>query len=207
MHKLALAFVCLASATAFADGEAAPAAPPPPAAPPAAPPPSASATMPAPDLDHDGFRMRHGVAFSFGDEIGSGPSSGLSGALGGVDWRIGAQINNNYAVYVDTHLSFGTAHIGAASGVTGNFAVAAMFERSLFDRFFVAGGGGYGVLNNPSGPLGQLRAGWYPLMSASDTKARRKGLMLGVDARWYFADAMTIGTVTQVSVSAGYEAF
>jgi hypothetical protein len=185
MYK-ALLFVCLLSVTAFAD-------------------PTTLTTTGAEPMD--GFRLRHGVAFSAGDEIGSGPSSGLSGALYGVDWRIGGQINNDYAVYLDTHLSFGTAHIGATSGYTGNFAVAAMFERTIMNQFFVAAGGGYGVLNNPSGPLGQLRAGWYPLISASDTHARRKGLVVGVDARFYFADAMTIGTVTQLSASIGYEAF
>jgi hypothetical protein len=177
------------------------------------PAPAASASVtaaPPPPMgvveERDGFRMRHGVAASFGEELGSGPSSGLSGFLGGVDWRIGAQINNLYAVYVDTHLSFGTAKIGAQSGVTGNFASALMAERTLADKFFVGAGGGYGVLNNPSGPLAQVRAGWYPAMSSSETAARRRGLVLGADVRAYFAGP-GIGTVTQLSVSLGYEKY
>jgi hypothetical protein len=150
--------------------------------------------------------MRNAFDVNLGEEIGSGPSSGLSGVLGGADWRIGAQINDDYAVYFDTHLSFGTAHIGATSGVTGNFAEAVMVERTFVDRYFVGAGAGYGVLNNPSGPLFQVRGGWYPLMSVDNGRARRRGLMVGVDLREYFAGA-NIGTVSQISVALGYEKY
>jgi hypothetical protein len=151
--------------------------------------------------------MRHGIGFSLGEEFGSGPSDGLSGSLYGMDWRLGAQINNALALYVDTHLSFGTAHIGAASGVTGNFAVAAMGEYTILNKVAIGAGGGYGILNNPSGPLAQARVAWYPLSSASTTSARRKGLMVGFDARFYFADAMQVGTVRQFALSIGYEKY
>src|SRR5262249_9991288 len=124
----------------------------------------AQAVAAATEASSDGLRLRHGIAFSGGEEIGSGPSSGLTGELYGLDWRIGAQLNNLWAVHLNTHLSFGNAHIGGASGTTGNFAEAVMVERMLMDRFFVAAGGGYGVLNNPRGPLLQFPLGGYPLM-------------------------------------------
>lgn len=167
---------------------------------------SASAPVAPPPAPTDGFRLRHGIDATFGDEIGSGPSAGLTGALGGIDWRFGAQINNSWAVYLDTHLSLGTASIGMASGVTGNFAAAVMGEYTLFDHFFAAVGGGYGVLNNPSGPLLQVRGGWYPLESKSRDSARRRGLMIGFDVREYFAGP-NVGTVSQLSLAIGYEKF
>jgi len=163
----------------------------------------APAPAPAPAPEH-GTRLRNGFSLSAGQEWGSGPSSGLSGQLFGGDWRIGAQINDDYAAYLQTHLSFGNAHIGAASGATGNFAIALMAERTLPMRTFVAGGGGYGVLNNPSGPLAQLRAGWYPFEQVSSGKVRR--LNVAADARWYFAGD-NIGTVTQIAFTIGYDRF
>lgn len=150
------------------------------------------------------MRLRNGFSFSAGREYGSGPSSGLSGSLYGGDWRIGAQIDDKHAVYLHTHLSLGTAKIGTASGYTGNFAAALIAERMLPMRIFVGGGGGYGVLNNPSGPLGQLRVGWYPFEQNSATKVRR--LNVALDGRWYFPGEQ-IGTVTQIAVTLGYDRF
>ncbi len=204
MRKNACLLACLClgfCSKAWADADP-PAGSPSPAA---APPATAAPATPATEA-HDGFRFRHGIAATAGEEFGSGPSSGLSGALFGLDWRLGAQVNNLYAVYFQTHLSFGTAHIGAASGVTGNFAEAVMLERTLVDKYFVGGGAGYGVLNNPSGPIVALRGGLYPLMKVSETEARRRGLMVGADLRFYFAGA-NVGTVTQVMVSVGYEKY
>lgn len=167
---------------------------------------AATATAPAPQQPaEDGMRLRNGFSLSASEEFGSGPSSGLSGQLFGLDWRIGAHINEDYAVYLQTHLSFGNAHIGQASGVTSDFATALMAERSLPARTFVAAGAGYGVLNNPSGPLGQVRIGWYPMDSALGVVSRR--LNVALDARWYFADSMTVGTVTQVAATIGYDRF
>ncbi|HWU89412.1 MAG TPA: hypothetical protein VN253_19260 [Kofleriaceae bacterium] len=161
------------------------------------------APVPAP-AKSGGMTLRNGFSLSVGEELGSGPSSGLSGQLYGVDWRIGAKIGDSIAAYLDTHLSFGTAKIGAASGVTGNFATAVVGEYTLPQRFFVGGGVGYGVLNNPSGPLVQARVGWYPLKNASEGKARR--LNVAFDARWYLPGD-TIGTVTHLALSLGYDRF
>jgi hypothetical protein len=197
MRSYPLVFVCLAfgSATAFADSAV------------PAPPPSASAPAaiaPAPAASNDGMSLRNGFSVSAGQEFGSGPSSGLSGQLFGADWRIGAKINSDYAVYLHSHLSFGNAHIGAASGMTGNFAAAILAERTLPARVFVAGGGGYGVLNNPSGPLAQARVGWYLMEQSSAAVLRR--LNVALDARWYFAGEQ-IGTVTQIALTLGYDRF
>lgn len=207
MRNMSMALVCLgfASNIARADGTVVAAATPPPATDPAAI-PAAHTPAPAPvqAAPEDGTRLRNGFSLSASEELGSGPSSGLSGQLFGLDWRIGAHINDDYAVYLQTHLSFGNAHIGAASGVTADFATAVMAERSLPERFFVAGGGGYGVLNNPSGPLAQTRIGWYPMESAAGIVARR--LNVALDARWYFAGDQ-VGTVTQIAATIGYDRF
>ena len=162
-----------------------------------------TAPEPAP-APSSGASLRNGFSLSVGEEVGSGPSSGLTGQLYGVDWRIGAHINDMLSIYLHTHLSLGTAKIGAASGVTGNFATAVIAEYTLAQKLFVGAGGGYGVLNNPSGPLAEARVGWYPFKTTSEGKARR--LNLAIDARWYLAgDA--IGTVTQIALSLGYDRF
>ena len=200
MRRFAMGFVCLVSATtlAAADDAAVPGA-----APMAAPPGSAGAAPVTVTTTDSGATLRNGFSLSVGEEVGSGPSSGLSGQLYGFDWRIGARVTDQLAIYGDTHLSFGTAKIGAASGVTGNFASALVGEYTLPGRIFVGAGGGYGVLNNPSGPLAQVRVGWYPFEHDS-TIARR--LDLALDARFYFAGDQ-IGTVSQIAFTLGYDRF
>lgn len=150
-----------------------------------------------------GMTLRNGFSLSVGQEMATINMQSFSGQLYGVDWRIGAQINPQLAVYLDSHLSFGTAAIGTASGVTGNFATAVIGEYTLPMRIFVGGGGGYGVLNNPNGPLAQARAGWYPFEAKADGKSRR--LNVALDSRFYFVDQ--IGTVSQFSLTLGYDRF
>ena len=150
-----------------------------------------------------GPTLRNGFSLSVGEEFATIQNMSLSGQLYGVDWRIGAQINKALAVYLDTHMSFGTAAIGTASGVTGNFATAVVGEYMLPMRAFVGGGGGYGVLNNPNGPLMQIRAGWYPFEAKGEGKSRR--LNVALDSRFYFVS--DIGTVTQMSLTLGYDRF
>lgn len=168
-------------------------------------PTTVSATAPAPaPAPVSGTRLRNGFSLSVGQEMGSGPSESLSGQLYGVDWRIGAAINDKIAVYADTHLSLGTASVGGSSGTTGNFAAALIGEYTLPMRVFVGGGAGYGVLNNPSGPLAQARVGWYPFEKTSEGKARR--LNVALDARFYFPGE-EIGTVSHYALSLGYDRF
>jgi hypothetical protein len=154
--------------------------------------------------DTDTTELRNGFSASLGEEVGSGPSSGLTGQLYGVDWRIGAKISEQVALYADTYLAFGTAKIGSASGLTGNFAAALLGEYTLPQRIFIAGGGGFGILNNPSGPLAEVRAGWYPLKHSGTSKEMR--LNVALDGRFYFAGDM-VGTVSQISLTLGYDRF
>ena len=201
MRRSSMLFVCLLSSSTFAIADTAPqtvavADPPAPSA--------GAAVATAPPPPEPGLRLRNGFSLSAGQEYGSGPSSGFSANLFGGDWRIGAQIDDRHAMYLHTHLSFGSGELGGASGATGNFAAALMAERMLPARVFVAGGGGYGVLNNPSGPLAQLRVGWYPFEQTSETKVRR--LNLALDARWYFPGDH-IGTVTHLAFTIGYDRF
>jgi hypothetical protein len=172
---------------------------------PAAPPPtSAVAPAPAPPPPPAlGTHLRNGFSLSLGEEVGSGPSSGFTGQLYGVDWRIGAKLAGPYSVYADTHLSLGTGQLNGASGYTGNFAFAVLGERELPANTFVAAGGGYGVLNNPSGMLAQLRGGMN--LGGDDSQVMRRW-NVALDARFYFAgDA--IGTVSQISLTLGYDRF
>src|SRR5258706_6160506 len=144
MRSYPMVLVCLAFGPGLVVADSAVPAPPPAAT----SAPAAIAPAPSPSTN-DGMSLRNGFSVSAGEEFGSGPSSGLNGQLFGADWRIGAKINQDFAVYLHSHLSLGTAHIGGNSGMTGNFASALLVERMLPGRAFVAGGGGYGVLNNP----------------------------------------------------------
>jgi hypothetical protein len=118
------------------------------------------------------------------------------------------KLNELYSVYLDSHLSFGSGQIGGASGATGNFAGAIIGERDLPMQTFVGAGGGFGILNNPRGPLAQLRAGWYPMKHTDSAVTRR--LNVAADARFYFAhDSLgnSVGTVTQIALTIGYDRF
>lgn len=174
--------------------------------------PTATATTPSrpaptPLVEESaGPKFRNGFSLSAGQEFGTAASGAdISGQLYGVDWRIGARINKALSVYVDSHLSLGTASVGGASGLTGNFATAVVGEYEFPFRLFVAGGGGYGVLNNPNGPLAQARVGYYPFAHKTGT-ARR--LNVALDARWYFVEDVGMGvTVSHVALSLGYDRF
>lgn len=151
--------------------------------------------------------MRNGFSLSLGQEFGTVQPNdvSISGQMYGFDWRIGARLTPEWSVYLQSHLSYGTIGVGGGTGATGNFAAAMMGERDLPGRTFVAIGGGYGVLNNPSGPLFAFRAGWYPMKHA-DGVARR--LNLAFDTRLYFVEAGAEKlTMKHVSISFGYDRF
>jgi hypothetical protein len=169
---------------------------------------STASTPPAASAPIDGGRFRFGINATAGLERVSASGQSVSGTMYGADLRLGYQINDLIAVYAQPHLSFGSLGTSVAgtpvSGSTGTFIGTVMGEVTLIDRVFVGGGFGYGVLNNPSGPTIDLRAGGYPLMSRSDKYARRKGLMLGVDFRSVFVSGAT-GILVMGAI--GYEAF
>jgi hypothetical protein len=132
----------------------------------------------------------------------------VSGGMFGLDGRLGVQWSDLLGFYVQPHLSFGSLS-GEAGGVgvtggTGTFSVAAMAEATLVDRFFFGAGFGYGILNNPSGPMLQARAGGYLLTSRAEDGIRRKGLMAGVDLRTIFIEGAT-GVLVIASI--GYEKY
>jgi len=169
-----------------------------------APAPAPAALPPA---EPSGPTLRNGFSLSAGQEFGTTASGAdISGQLFGVDWRIGARINESLSVYLGTHLSFGNASVGGGSGATGNFAAAAIGEYQFPFRLFVGGGGGYGVLNRPNGPLAQVRVGYYPFEHKSAGKARR--LNVALDGRWYFVDDAGMGvTVSHIALTLGYDRF
>lgn len=219
MRSSSLVVVCLASWTAVAGADNANGLPDDPdAAPPiTAPATLAPAAMPAPvaivpavapaptPRMPSGFR--NGLSMSAGQEFGTTNTNiDISGQLYGLDWRIGARLAPEWSIYLQTHLSLGTADISnGQSGYTGNLASALMGERDLPGRTFVAVGGGYGVLNNPSGPLFAARAGWYPVPHSAGV-ARR--LNLALDARFYFVEQGGESlTMNHVAVSLGYDRF
>jgi hypothetical protein len=149
----------------------------------------------------DGGRFRFGVA------VGAGPLSteGIKFTYYGVDLRFGWQINNAIAVYAQPQIGYYKLDgASAALGSGGLVGTSILADYTLFDRLFLGGGLGYAVLNNPSGTEVHLRAGGYPLMSRSDSKVRRTGLMLGVDFRLHFVDGYTFVAPT---FNLGYDAF
>lgn len=156
----------------------------------------------------DGGRFRFGINGAVGLESVSAGGMSASGAMFGLDVRLGWQFNELLAIYLQPHLSFGS--IGAseggvtATGVTGTFVGTVMGEATFLNRFFAGAGLGYGIFNNPSGFAIDLRAGGYPLMSHDDDSPGRKGLMLGIDFRTVFLDGAT-GILFMGCV--GYEAF
>ena len=169
--------------------------PPPGATPPAAP---------APEGEKDGLRFRGGVAAVAGGMF----LNDYSGFMAGVDGRLGLQINNLIGVYAVPHLTFGPVKVNvgpaSASTVIGLFSGTAVADVTIIDHIFVGAGGGYGVVNNPNGPVAHFRAGAYPLMGHGSNGIRRKGLMLGIDTRLYFLSG---ATVMELSGGIGYEAF
>jgi hypothetical protein len=149
-------------------------------------------------------RFRGGISAAGGGEFGSGFGFGLAG----LDGRLGVQINNLFGVYVQPHLSFGSGSVNGVSGATGTFAITGLAELTLIDRIFVGAGGGFGLANNPSGPVAHFRLGAYPLVGRSDGSIVRKGLMVGVDTRVLFVSQGGSGlTVVQIMGAIGYEAF
>ena len=165
-------------------------------------------SAPAVPAASDGGRFRFGIDGTVGLESVSFDQGSISGTMFGLNLRLGWQINHMLAIYAQPHLSFGSLSTDVAgasfSGGTGTFIGTVMAEATFIDQLFAGAGFGYGVLNNPSGPVIQLRAGGYPLMGRGDNGIRRKGLMLGLDFRMVFIDQAT-GMLIMGAI--GYEAF
>lgn len=217
VRGLALAIVLTGSALAEAqEGEApAPSEPPaaedaapaetataaPPAAAPAAPPADTSTTAP------DGLRFRFGVAAGVGFFTAASEAGGaeVSCTYYGADLRLGAQINDLIGVYAQPTLGYYSADVSGTLAAGGLLGLAVAADVTLIDRFFVGAGLGYTVYNSPAGVTPLLRIGGYPLMSRSEQKARRKGLMVGMDLR--FTSLEGLKTIVMPTFNLGYEAF
>ena len=155
----------------------------------------------------DGMRFRFGVGggigfFSAANEVGTGK---VSCTYYGTDLRFGAQVNNLIGVYAQPTLGYYSVNGSGGLGAGGLVGVAVIADATIIDRFFVGAGLGYTVYNNPAGVTPILRVGGYPLMSKSDEKARRKGLMVGVDLRFTNPDGLK--TIVMPTFNLGYEAF
>lgn len=149
----------------------------------------------------DGGRFRFGVAGGAGLMSWEGPSFWYSG----VDLRFGYQVNDMIGIYAQPQLGVYGGDAGAGMmGTGGLIGTSAVVDFTFADQFFVGGGLGYAILNNPAGMELHLRAGGYPLYSDSEVKARRKGLMLGADLRLHFVEGYTFVAPT---INIGYEAY
>ena len=147
--------------------------------------------------------FRNGFSLSAGQEFGG--DRDVSGTMFGFDWRAGARVSEPLSIYVDSHLSFGSAKEGnGQSGFTGTFGAALIGEYTLPMRLFFAGGAGYGVLNNPSGPMLQGRVGYYFFDTRTASKARHLNLALDYRA---ISASQGYGMVNHVAISLGYDRF
>lgn len=173
--------------------------------PPAAAPDVAAYSAPRPD----GMRFRWGIAGGAGPLIVKSSNDSYHFTYAGADVRLGLQINDAFGVYAQPQ--FGVYWAGGSKGVFGTGGLVGVSfggDYTLFDRLFFGAGLGYGVLNNPSGFELHVRAGGYPLMSKSTTRARRKGLMLGLDFRVHFVSQNNVDyTAIAPTFNIGYEAF
>jgi len=155
----------------------------------------------------DGVRFRFGVGggigfFSAASEVG--PAK-VSCTYYGSDLRFGAQINNLIGVYAQPTLGYYSANGSGGLAAGGLLGFSVIADATFIDRLFVGAGLGYTVYNSPGGMSPILRVGGYPLMSRSEEKARRKGLMVGADVRFTSLDGLK--TIVMPTFNVGYEAF
>ena len=122
----------------------------------------------------------------------------------GFDGRIGVQLNNLIGIYAQPYFMLGYGERGDFKAFTGFAGAAAMVDFTFLDRFFAGAGAGGAILNNPGAGELHIRIGGYPLLGRGFDPARRKGLMVGVDMRVYFASGFQI---VNVMGGVGYEAF
>ncbi len=210
VRGLTLAMVLTGSALAAAqEGEPATTGDAPAAteATPPAPAPAAAAVDTKSPVVADGARFRFGVAggvgfFTAASEAGNAK---VSCTYFGTDLRFGVQVNDLLGVYAQPTLGYYSANGSGGLAAGGLLGLAVAADVTFLDRFFVGAGLGYTVYNSPAGISPLLRLGGYPIMSRSDVKARRKGLMLGVDLRFTSLDGLK--TIVMPTFNVGYEAF
>jgi hypothetical protein len=155
----------------------------------------------------DGLRFRFGVAAGLGFFTASSEDGAaeVSCTYYGGDLRLGAQVNDLIGVYAQPTLGYYSVDDSNGLAAGGLLGLAVVADATIIDRLFVGAGIGYTVYNNPAGVTPILRIGGYPLMSRSEQKARRKGLMVGMDLR--FTSLEGLNTIVMPTFNLGYEAF
>lgn|SRR6185369_686905 len=207
VEGLTVALVLTVSAFARAQEVEPEATDKPPAAEEKAPAEAAAPTAAAAGGVADGVRFRFGASggigfFSAANEVGSAK---VSCTYYGTDLRFGAQVNNLIGVYAQPTLGYYSVNGSGGLGAGGLMGFSVVADATFIDRLFVGAGVGYTVYNNPGGITPILRVGGYPLMSRSEQKARRKGLMVGADLR--FTSLEGLKTIVMPTFNVGYEAF
>jgi hypothetical protein len=206
----------LASAPVFADGgaQAEPAAASPPAAHtsernvPQSKPPEARAPE-----ESDGSRFRFGIS-AFGGPF----ASGATGGAGGLDVRLGSQLNNLFGIYAQPVLLAGA---GTAAGRTGAGASAVamvglgvLADFTFFDLVYVGAGPealvgaaanvGAGAGSNTLDVGGFLSVAARAGLAFGNSKPkRRSAFTIGLDFRSIFAT----NTIVLPGIALGYESF
>jgi hypothetical protein len=147
-----------------------------------------------------------------------------SGALGGIgpSGQIGVQINNLIGVYAVPGF---TVLFGSAGGV--DFTAGAVVDFTLLNDAITVGAGpelgafaffGTGAAGAGAGYGGRIHLAWNALVSHGEHRARRKGLVVGLDLRFIVgpeatasvngsASASSNGFVFAPLLSVGYVAF
>ena len=173
---------------------------------PAEPAPEAKPKDPNADKEHiDDVRFRGGISVGGGGLFLGGYTFGL----GGVDGRLGVQINDLIGIYAQPQLAIygGSVNLGnggSLPGVGGIVGGTALIDFTFLDRLFVGVGGGGALLNNPAAGELHFRVGGYPVMGFGKNKIQRKGLMIGADLRVFFVSGLTLFSPT---ANIGYEVF
>jgi hypothetical protein len=155
-----------------------------------------------------GLGLRNGFSLNAGIYRGSiDPGDiDISATMIGADWRIGLKLTPAIALYLNSHLSLGPQKVGAQDDIAANIATAAIFEYTLPQRVFFGAGAGFGIVDDPSGPMIQVRAGWYPMAKSFEQVHRR--LNVAFDLRYFMlSEGGQDAKITQVSLSIGYDRF
>lgn len=168
-------------------------------------------TPPPADDGAGGGRRRRLTAAMVGLEtVADDFGNSLAAPMGGIDVAFGHQFDDTFGLSVPIHLSMGSFQglgtvAGLPAGLTGTLAATVVFDATFIDRVFVGGGGGVGILNNPTGPCLHLRAGGYPVMGRMDDgSGRRRGLSVAADLRMVFVQGFT---ATYPALTVGYASF
>ncbi|MFT3772358.1 MAG: hypothetical protein QM820_43750 [Minicystis sp.] len=154
--------------------------------------------------EKDGARFRGGIALTGAGLFISDYALGL----GGIDGRLGVQINNLIGVYAQPYISFGGGKVAGITGFTGTAGSTLNVDFTFMNQFFVGAGGGGGIIGSLGAGQAVIRVGGYPLFTHGENRIRRKGLMLSADMHIHIGLAGGASyKLLQPTFAIGYEAF